>query len=143
MQLARFHKKGKGLNMEEICLLLDSLPPREYSPNWRGHWSERHKAGRAYGLWVFYQCVDWRNRKLAEGNWKPFERAWLSLTFVYATHRRRDVDNLIAMFKPGLDGIVRANLLIDDDITRLGIDGVKVLVDKETAPKTIIKLRGE
>ena len=55
-------------------------------------------------------------------------------------HRRRDRDNLLASFKPGLDGIVDSALILDDDAEHLEIGKVDILVDPERAPLTIIEL---
>lgn len=116
------------------------LPPVEWSPNWRGHWRERYQAGRVYQLAVFYSCVDRRNRGYAEGISFPFTKARLDLTFIFPEQRRRDRDNLIASFKPGLDGIVASALLLDDDAEHLEIGKVEILVDPERAPLTMIDL---
>jgi Holliday junction resolvase RusA-like endonuclease len=71
---------------------------------------------------------------------KPMDKARLNLTFVYKDNRRRDVDNLTAMFKPGLDALVLAGLLQDDNSECLTMGEVKVVVDKTRAPRTIITL---
>ena len=39
-----------------------------------------------------------------------------TITFVLKGKRRRDIDNLFASIKPGIDGIVDAGLLPDDDV---------------------------
>lgn len=117
---------------------VSQLPPVEYSPNWRGHWSERYQAGIVYGNAVYCECVDARNRALIMPF--PFIRARLNLTFVFPEKRRRDKDNLIARFKPGLDGIVQSGLVLDDDAEHLQIGNVDILVDPQRAPLTIIEL---
>lgn len=116
------------------------LPPVEWSPNWRGHWRKRYQAGRVYQLAVFFSCVDRRNRGYVEGISFPFTKARLDLTFIFPEQRRRDRDNLIASFKPGLDGIVASALLLDDDAEHLEIGKVDILVDPELAPLTIIDI---
>ncbi|GAI70310.1 unnamed protein product [marine sediment metagenome] len=70
----------------------------------------------------------------------PFTKARLNLTFVFAEQRRRDRDNLLATFKPGLDAIVDAGLLLDDDSEHLDIGKVDILVDPERTPLTLIDL---
>ena len=89
---------------------------------------------------MFYCSVDARNRGYREGVSFPFTKARLNLTFVFPEHRRRDRDNCLSMFKPGLDGIVDAGLLLDDDAEHLEIGNVDILVDPERAPLTIIEL---
>jgi len=115
------------------------LPPVEYSLNWRGHWRERYQAAKLYRDAVYYSCVDARNRALASGK-LAFVRAKLSLTFVFPEHRRRDRDNLLSRFKPGLDGIVASGLLVDDDAEHLEISSVDIVVDPKRAPLTIIEI---
>jgi len=119
---------------------VSQLPPVSSSPNWRGFWPERHKAGKVYHAAVFYCCVDARNRGYREGMSFPFTKARLNLTFVFAEQRRRDRDNLLATFKPGLDAIVDAGLLLDDDSEHLDIGKVDILVDPERTPLTLIDL---
>jgi len=118
---------------------VSQLPPVECSPNWRGHWAQRYQAGELYKSAVYYSCVDARNRALAKGR-LVFIRARLNLTFIFPQRRRRDKDNLIARFKPGLDGIVDSGLVVDDDAEHLEIVGVSIQVDKKQAPLTIIEL---
>lgn len=117
---------------------ISQLPPVSSSPNWRGHWAERYQDGQIYQAAIFYSCVDAQNR--AEGISFPFIKARLNLTFVFPEERRRDSDNLLARFKPGLDAIVDAGLLLDDDTEHLTIEPPAILVDKERAPLTIIEL---
>ena len=54
--------------------------------------------------------------------------------------RLRDEDNLLARFKPGLDAIVDAGLILDDDVEHLEIGRVEAVVDLKPAPLTIIEL---
>lgn len=115
------------------------LPPKEVSLNARVHWSDRYQSSKTYHDAVFYCCVDARNRGFA-GQKFPFTRAKLSLTFVFPEHRRRDLDNFTSMAKPAIDAIVDSALILDDDSEHLEIGEVKVEVDKERAPLTIIEL---
>lgn len=119
---------------------VSQLPPVEYSPNWRGHWTKKNKAGRVYHDAVFYYCVDARNRAWMSGMSLPFIKARLNLTFVFPKYRRRDRDNCLSMFKPGLDAIVDAGLLLDDDSEHLQVGKLDIIVDPERAPLTIIEL---
>jgi len=119
---------------------VSQLPPVSSSPNWRGHWTTQRKEARVYHDAVLYSCVDARNRGYAQGISFPFTKARLSLTFVFPEQRRRDRDNLLARFKPGLDGIVASGLLLDDDTEHLEISGVDILVDPKRAPLTVIDI---
>ena len=120
---------------------VSQLPPFSSSPNWRGHWSDKHKAGKVYHDAVFYYCVGARNREEFGGMPLPlFTKARLNLTFVFPEQRRRDRDNCLASFKPGIDAIVDAGLLLDDDSEHLEIGKVDILVDPERAPLTVIDI---
>ncbi len=116
------------------------LPPVSSSPNWRENWGEKYKDSRVYHAAVYYCCVDVRNRGYLAGMSFPFIKARLNLTFVFAEQRRRDRDNCLASFKPGLDAIVDAALILDDDAEHLEIGKVDILVDPERAPLTVIDL---
>jgi len=116
------------------------LPPVEYSPNWRGHWSEKQKAGKVYHDAVFYCCVDARNRGYREGLSFPVVKAKLNLTVVFAEQRLRDENNLLTRFKPGLDAVVDSGLLLADDMEHLEIGQVDAVVSLKRAPLTIIEL---
>jgi len=70
----------------------------------------------------------------------PFTNAVLNLCFIFPQYRRRDRDNLLSQFKPGLDAIVQADLLLDDDAEHLEIGKVEILVNRKKAPLTIIEL---
>ena len=122
-------------------LEIPMLPPVEYSGNSRVHWSLRHTAGRIYGQAVFYLAISKRNLALLNEETIPvFQNARLELTFVFSVMRTRDADNLISRFKPGLDALVRAEVLAGDDVKRLDIGPVIVKVDKTRAPLTIVRL---
>ena len=114
------------------------LPPVEYSPNWRGHWAEKHKAGEVYHDAVYYCCVDARNREYRRDF--PLAKAKLNLTVVFAEQRLRDENNLLTRFKPGLDAVVDSGLLLADDMEHLEIGQVDAVVSRKQAPLTIIEL---
>ena len=116
------------------------LPPVEYSPNSPVCWALKYKAGKLYHDAVFYCCVDARNRGYRKGLSFPLVKAKLNLTVVFAELRLRDEDNLLARFKPGLDAIVDAGLILDDDVEHLEIGRVEAVVDLKPAPLTIIEL---
>ncbi len=114
------------------------LPGEELSPNARVHWSERQQAAAVFFDAVYYSCVDAINRSGQVR--RPYAKVRLNLTFVFSQERKRDRDNLISMFIPGLNALVKVELLEDDDSRHLEIGEVKVEVDKERAPLTIIEL---
>jgi crossover junction endodeoxyribonuclease RusA len=82
-------------------------PPRECSPNWRGHWSKRAKAVKSYR----HAC--WALTKAAKVAINFDGPVHLWITFNKPSRREMDDDNLIASFKPGRDGLADA-LGIDD-----------------------------
>lgn len=77
-------------------------PPRECSPNWRGHWSKKAKAAKAYRLDCFYLA---KEAKLAIDFEGPIH-LWIS--FNKPSRRAMDEDNMIASMKSGLDGLAEA-----------------------------------
>lgn len=119
---------------------VQQLPPAECSPNWRGHWAERYKAGQVYQEAVFYESVAIRNKLMLLGEWHPFKKARLALTFVFPNYRKRDEDNLRARFKPGQDALVQAGLLEGDTIDNLVLGVINIVVSPTAAPLTIIEL---
>ena len=84
-------------------------PPRECSPNWRGHWSTRAKAAKQYKHACFVLAKE-AKLALPDGYDGPLH---LWMTFHKPSRRQMDDDNLVAMFKPGRDGLALA-LGVDD-----------------------------
>lgn len=84
-----------------------------------------------------------RNR-LSRLPWRPgfppFERALLTLTFIFNSPHERDEDNLRAMFKPGQDALVHAGLIENDTPTYLALGEINIIIDRQRAPLTIIEL---
>lgn len=119
------------------------LAPAECSPNWRGHWAQRNKAAKVYQEAVYYACVDARN-SLERVPWRPgfppFEKARLTLTFIFPYFRLRDEDNLRAMFKPGQDALVQAELIKGDSPEHLVLGAINIIIDQHRSPCTIIEL---
>ena len=84
-------------------------PPSALSPNGRTHWRTHAKAKKSYRQACALQA-------LAQGvtaGCMPVGRVRVSMTFVPPDKRRRDLDNLIAAMKSGLDGLSDA-LGVDD-----------------------------
>ena len=100
----------------KLTIELPGLPPRELSPNARVHWAVKAKAAREYGQAVFYAAVDARNRSGEPAKWKNIDKAKVYVWFYVPPRRRRDIDNLVASFKSGLDALVRCGILVDDSI---------------------------
>jgi len=122
---------------------VSQLPPASSSPNSRAHWTRRHRDAKIYQNAVFYECVDVRN-KLERAHWQPgfppFEKARLTLTFVFPNYRKRDKDNLVSRFKSGQDALVQAQLVPDDTPEHLVMGSINIVIDRQQAPRTIIEL---
>ena len=87
-------------------ILLD-WPPRTLSPNARAHWATKAHAVKSYRehAWVM---------ALAAGVSIPASGTIrITITFRPPNKRRRDIDNMLASIKAGLDGIATA-LACDD-----------------------------
>jgi len=113
---------GIPLTMRVLRLTL-ALPPRECSPNWRGHWGTKRRAVKAYRE---ASCLRGLSVKAF-----PFRRmvaATLNLHFFFSRANRRDSDNLVASFKAARDGLADAGIVKDDSAFRVG--SVAVGVDK-------------
>lgn len=89
-------------------------PPKELSPNARLHWSKKSKAAKAYRAACYLLTkqagvkVDWEGRVL------------VSLEYYPPNKRPRDLDNMLASTKSGLDGLADA-LNVNDKRFNLNI----------------------
>jgi len=108
-------------------------PPKECSPNARGHWSKRAKAAKAYRNECAYEALAWGAHKLN----LPDGPIGLELAFYPPDRRKRDDDNIIASFKAGRDGLADA----------LGIDDNRFLaiyrVDKQTGGFVVVTISSQ
>ena len=113
-------------------------PPRVLSPNSRPtHWAVLAKAKRAYR----FACHAEARAGGCSWVFDPDDRLHVRLTFVPPDRRRRDMDNMIAAMKSGLDGLADA-LGVDDNrwtltcaIDEANIGGmVRVEVGRADAP---------
>lgn len=131
------------LEGKKIRIEVSQLPPASSSPNSRAYWANRFKDARIYQNAVFYECIDARN-KLERLPWcpgfPPFKKPRLDLTFIFPNYRKRDEDSLRARFKPGQDALVQAGLFEDDSMEDVVMGEIKVEVDRNRAPLTIIEL---
>lgn len=92
-------------------------PSKQLSPNARQHWSAAAKAKKAFRT---------RCRVLAEAQALGMVKnasgdVLVALTFFPPDRRARDLDNLLASMKAGLDGLADA-MGIDDSRWRLAIE---------------------
>lgn len=82
-------------------------PPAALSPNSRAHWAAKARAAKAYRRDCGYATVG------ARGRVSLSENIGMTVTFRPPNARPRDMDNLLASIKAGLDGICDA-LAIND-----------------------------
>jgi len=82
-------------------------PPRDCSPNSRGHWAKTAKAKRAYRT----ACA-WTAKSQGAGKLDA-QALHIGLHFIPPSRRHMDLDNMLASAKAGLDGL--ADVLGVDD----------------------------
>lgn len=95
--------------MNSITIVLP-LPPRECWQNSHTHYRVRAKHIKAYRAACKTQTTAALRCERPE-----WEAAKVSFLFYWNDKRRRDPLNAMAAMKAGIDGIVDAGLLIDDD----------------------------
>ncbi|MBD1554692.1 endodeoxyribonuclease RusA [Pseudomonas typographi] len=103
-------------------------PPAACSPNARSHWRKKANAARKYRADCHLLALQ---AKIAV----PTGETLLILEFVPPDKRRRDDDNLVAMFKAGRDGLADA-LGIDDNLF-----AIQIRVSKETTKGGAVRVR--
>ena len=74
-------------------------PSQALSPNARVHRMAKATAARKYRA-----ACDWHAKAAGLGRLQA-DALHMTLTFCPPDHRRRDLDNMLAAFKPGLDGL--------------------------------------
>lgn len=125
--------KKKNIRVE-----IPLIPGPELNPNFRGHWTRRHRASQLLKRSAFY-CT-----KAANSDEIVLNSATVKVTFKVGDRRYfRDADNAIASVKPAIDGCVAAGLLPDDRTENLQWQlPVMYEIDKENAPMTILEFKG-
>ncbi len=90
-------------------------PPTKLSPNARVHWAQLARAKKSYR-----QACAWT--ALSQGA-RPIEAKGLhvTLTFYPPSRRAIDLDNCLARFKAGIDGLVDV-LKVDDSKWKITIE---------------------
>lgn len=85
-------------------------PPKELSPNARVHRMVKARQAKVYkqACWALAKMVDVQ---------LPPGRIHLAITFYPPNRQRRDLDNLLASIKAGIDGVAMA-WQIDDELFR-------------------------
>jgi crossover junction endodeoxyribonuclease RusA len=115
---------------EHITIVL-TLPTKELSPNWRGHWAQKSRAVREYRSQAYAAGI-----AASKHNKPMWKTAIAQATFFHLTRHRRDGDNLLASLKAAFDGIADAGIVANDS----GITHRPVvqLIDTETPRVQIV-----
>ena len=93
-------------------------PPSSLSPNARKHWRAHAKAKASYRFACAYHARIQGAQKISA------DRLTIRMRFVPPDRRHRDLDNLIASMKSGLDGLADA-LGVDDHRWKLAAELVE------------------
>ena len=123
--------KVKSKFTKETVVIILPLPPAILSPN---------TVCGSFGGRMKRAAVTKKFRRLAmeaaerEGiSTGPWLRATIKAKFYHKQKRRRDDINHLAMLKPTYDGLVDANLLVDDDSEHLTTLPAEFFLDKKTS----------
>ncbi len=118
-------KQGEPLRCSFKIVL--PLPPRELSPNWRGHWAQKARKAAKYRADAGTACKAMMRRygipTLAAAN--------VQARFYFRDRRNRDRDNLLASLKSGFDGLADVGMVAND--SQLTYLPVALDVDKDDA----------
>ena len=111
-----------------VQVVLDlPMPPKELSPNHRGHWREIAPIRRDYRE----LCRLLAQNMMQHGGKYPLPGPVVAeVTFTFPNRRRRDQDNALAALKACWDGLVDAGLLADDKLP-----GFRVVAQQEEYSK--------
>tara|TARA_R110000824_G_scaffold217897_2_gene404354 strand:+ start:6095 stop:6511 length:417 start_codon:yes stop_codon:yes gene_type:complete len=110
--------------------IITRIPSAALSPNSRSHWRVKHKASKvikeatAHAVQIALRVSEEINKR--ELPWHEIE---LQAVYYHHCNRRRDPDNLIALLKYPIDGLVLGGLLVDDD--QITLKPVIRLIDKD------------
>ena len=100
--------------MTTYTLNLRHLPSRELSPNARLHFHAHYQAKLAAKEEMYLLVLEKGRPRI------PFNEAHITITWVAKDKRRRDIDNLFASMKAYIDGLVFADVLVDDSADLVG-----------------------
>ena len=108
-----------------VIAIVLAWPPKELRPNARPTVYAKARAVKAYRYACKVDALNYMRRHGIDGPLPaPVE---LVVTFSVAAGSLPDPDNAMASFKAGIDGLVDARLLVDDnaDVLRLGAPVVR------------------
>lgn len=93
------------------------LPPKELKPNVRSHYHAKSDAKNRFKGEVAFWA-----RRADQNRCSKLHEVTIQAHFRFRKKNRRDPDNLLASLKYAFDGLVAADVLIDDDkITHLPV----------------------
>lgn len=85
--------------MKPMVFMMPWPVMRELSPNWRGHWSAKARAKKKLR-------EAWAMKAREQGGYRLLANSLnVKLEFVPPDRRHRDLDNLLASVKAGIDGL--------------------------------------
>lgn len=102
------------MTTKAVLVIRLGLPPKECSPNWRGHHMAKAKAVKAYRYEAFIEGLRMFGAPGAQMLHLPWEKAVARVTFSFKQRRRRDKDNLAASLKAAWDGLCDSRILDND-----------------------------
>jgi Holliday junction resolvase RusA-like endonuclease len=116
------------------------LPPREASPNWRGHWRRQREATTAYR-----ETCGWILKSELPG--VRFAGVRVSYEFFQASPLLpdncatfRDSDNALAAMKAAQDSLKDAGVVPDDSYRFVSIGGVVVRPARQSEGKRLVRV---
>lgn len=109
--------------------IVTKIPSAALSPNSRSHWRVKHAASKSIKKVTVnsVQVALSLLHEIPEG--LPWHEVELQATYYHNCKRRRDPDNLVALLKYPIDGLVVSGLLVDDD--QITLKPVQRLIDKD------------
>ena len=121
--------------MAVIVIEIPMLPPKQASPNWRGHWAVKYRAMRNYKEVTYLMA----KASLRGRDFQSLDRAIIRPTFVVPNRRYiMDPDNALASLKSAIDGLQAARIIAND--RNVVILPVTYRIDTTTESKIILEI---
>lgn len=121
-----------------LTITIPTLPGKELSPNWRGHWSA--KAREVSNMRAIVSLLARVEVNKHRGAWIPLEQCTIEVTFHVANRRLvKDDDNARATLKPVIDGLVDAGVIYKND-RKVKVTSVTFIPYSDKAPSTVLEV---
>ena len=117
-------------------IVLPNLPPKEANPNNNSHYYTRSKVRREQQEQIIGYVLSISKRPP-----EPLNKAHITITWKSADNRNRDIDNLLSAMKGSIDGLVEADVLVDDSAKHLSYTLFYEWGDDVTENETIIEIK--